>query len=236
MRKTEFNEVLFQQAYPPGIENHFWTIARNGLVLDDLKSSGTGGGVILDIGCGKGITVKALRESGFDCFGSDLSPNFGEESPFLFFQADAFTLPEEFRHSVTCVLLLDVLEHFSDPAKFLKDCRKSFPRLQRIIITLPARQELWSNYDEYYGHYQRYSIETARALLIGLGMDRFKIQYFFHSLYLIAYLQKLLLGNREVVLRAPRYIFLHRWMAKFLWMESWILPGRLFGSSIFIAV
>jgi len=234
MSESGFNEELFGRAYPPGIEKHFWTMARNKIVFDSLKRSGSGGGVVLDIGCGRGITVKYLRTYGVNCYGSEIATNLDAKEEFIFFESDALALPIAFRESVTCILLLDVLEHFPDPAEFLKACRKAFPSLQRLIVTLPARQELWSNYDEYYGHHRRYSIQTARQLMRESGFESSKGQYFFHSLYLLGRWQKIFFGKREVVIKAPQWLFLHRLAGKFFWYEYSFLPSRIFGSSILI--
>jgi len=43
------------------------------LVLDALKEAGFTDGVVVDLGCGSGITSRAFRDAGFDVVGIDLS-------------------------------------------------------------------------------------------------------------------------------------------------------------------
>jgi len=232
MSSSAFNENLFRQAYPSGIENHFWTIARHRLIKKQIPESWPG--IVLDIGCGTGLTVKYLRSAGLDCYGTELARGTKEHSPHIFFDTNALNLPLAFRERVTCILLLDVLEHLFDPEVLLRDCREAFPGLRKIVITLPARQELWSNYDEAYGHYRRYSIPSANKLMQKASIPDFQVRYFFHSLYLLALLQKLFLIRRNTILKAPRFLFVHRWLAKYLEVESKLLSKRIPGSSLLI--
>src|SRR5207253_376768 len=92
-------------------------------------------------------------------------------------------LRADFAHRVTTLLLLDVLEHLESPAAFLDECLARFPRCRRVLITLPGRMELWSNYDTYYGHFLRYDRRTAARLLPAGGWQMRGCGYFFHGLY-----------------------------------------------------
>lgn len=62
-------------------------------------------------------------------------------------------------------------------------CSAAYPSLEHIIITVPARMELWTNYDDYYGHFLRYDKAKLRALATACALDVVELKYFFVSLY-----------------------------------------------------
>ena len=49
----------------------------------------------------------------------------------------------------------------------------------RVLITVPARQEVWSNYDEYYGHYRRYDLAKLRATITSIGFIPSELGYLY---------------------------------------------------------
>lgn len=57
---------------------------------------------------------------------------------------EANKLAPEKRNSFSVLLLLDVIEHPPDPKTFLSDLMADFPQVRHVIITVPARAELWS--------------------------------------------------------------------------------------------
>lgn len=169
-------------------------------------SHGLDRGRILEIGCGRGIVVNYLRHKGLDCHGVELSRiEIHDESLDGYVHAgmDVFTLPKEFRESIETIMLLDVIEHLPDPLNFLIRIRQHFPNVQAWILTAPARQELWSNYDEFYGHYARYDIKAIHDLLERFGVRSLDVRYFFHCLYLPAKIMIAFKGIRDIRIKAP---------------------------------
>ena len=79
---------------------------------------------------------------------------------------DARQLEVAQRNEVRTILLLDVIEHLEDPVAFLAELRSHFPALRHLLLTVPARQELFSNYDEFNGHFRRYDPALLRELLV----------------------------------------------------------------------
>jgi SAM-dependent methyltransferase len=232
-RQTTFTSEEYANAYPEGIERHYWTLARNYHVARLLRRAPGSGGLVLDIGCGRGLTVEYLRGLGFDCRGFELSDVAipAHLQAHCASSSDAFALPEELRSRVGAILLLDVLEHLEDPAGFLDQCVTSFPALQSLVVTVPARMELWSNYDDYYGHKTRYDLPSLQALVAREGLKVAEIGYFFHALYPPLRLVNAFLGRREIRYSAPRLVFVHRLLACGLAADSF-LPRRWYGSSI----
>jgi hypothetical protein len=81
-----------------------------------------------------------------------------------------------------------VIEHLPEPVAFLRKVREALPALEGLLVTVPARQELWSEWDRHYGHFRRYDLASLRATLDTAGFKPLFAGYFFHSLYLPAFL------------------------------------------------
>jgi SAM-dependent methyltransferase len=231
---TQFSSNEFDCAYPPGIERHFWTVARCQIVADALDSLPDRGGRILEIGCGRGIVVAKLRDQSFDCFGVELADAQVPPSVarFVTTATDARQLPAEFRAEVRTVLLLDVIEHLADPAALISQIVEYYPSIHHLIATVPARRELWSNYDEFYRHYRRYDLTGLRETLARAGLKLVHVAYFFHLLYPLMLLAKL--GkSRAIKLKPPgRWAsLLHKGFAQILYWDSTLLAGALYGTS-----
>lgn len=225
------------RAYPLGIGDHYWNLSRNRIVAHTLRHLGAAS-PMLDLGCGPGTTVAYLRGQGFDCFGADLSPyepTAPELAAAITYGHDATALPAPVRERYRTLLLLDVLEHLPEPAGFLHRCLAAFPHLGHVLVTLPARQELWSNYDAYYGHQRRYDRTAAAALCRDAGAEVLRCTYFFHALYPPLALQRLLARPRPIGFAPVRQRRLHRALATLLYYDARWLPGALPGSSLLLA-
>lgn len=240
IKKTHFDQEQFDNAYPNGIENHYWTRARNQLIHDCLEKTVSTEGPMLEIGCGRGIVVEHLRNFGIDCWGCDLSkivPISDAISPYLFSATDALKIPDKSARKFETLLLFDVLEHIETPAAFLKKILHLYSNAKQVCLTLPARQELWSNFDEYYGHQKRYTLDDASSLVERAGLTLRWHRYWFHSLYLPTRLLTKLGGQRNLVHSGPKNSLvatLHRAVSAYLYQESRLLPGSLPGTSVVI--
>jgi 2-polyprenyl-3-methyl-5-hydroxy-6-metoxy-1,4-benzoquinol methylase len=236
MSETAFDLAQFDASYPPGIEAHFWNHARNRMILHELRRLAVGGKLnrVLEIGCGRGVVLAYLRRHGIDCHGIELSPVPvpTELEPYLQTGANCFDLPEEARTAVDCLLLLDVLEHLPEPVAFLSRLRESFPNARALIITVPARSELWSNYDEYYGHFRRYIPATLNSELKAAGFSSIRSAYMFKALYPVMFVLAKLFRNRTTTIAAPGGSFLHRLLSDCFVIEHRLMPRRLWGTSV----
>jgi len=202
---TEFSGEEYDEAYPPGYELHYWHRARSDIVRDYVRAACTAGDTVLEIGAGRGHYVGVLRAAGFDAYGCDLgSPRVHENvRPFVFSGTDFAELDADLRRRVTAVLLLDVIEHIERPPGFIASIFQALPALSAVIITVPARQELWSNYDEHYRHFLRYDIRGLRELARSSHLLIESWGYFFHGLYVPAWILKRMGVNRATAFVAP---------------------------------
>lgn len=126
---------------------------------------------VLEIGCGPGIVLRHLRSVGIDCWGCELGqpPLPAPIAPFVFTGRNCLHLEREFRESIEVLLLLDVLEHIRDDAEFLREVRMAYPNARTLLVTVPARRELWSNYDVHCGHFRRYDRPAVAAMMANAG-------------------------------------------------------------------
>jgi SAM-dependent methyltransferase len=206
---TVFNETQYVLPYSPGVERHFWNYARSRIIERHLRRSNSKifnhDALVLDVGCGVGLAVDYLRRVGIDCQGVELGrpkvrPGLDD---FAKIGTDARDLPPEIRERTGTILLLDVLEHIYDPVAFLGELRANFPRLERILITVPARMELWSNYDVYYGHFLRYDKRQFALLADRAALEIITLKYFFVGLYPLMWIFAHLVRQRSLATTPP---------------------------------
>jgi hypothetical protein len=131
-------------------------------------------------------------------------------------------------------LLLDVLEHLDDPRAFLTQVHARFARLGRVLVTLPARQELWSNYDEHYGHKLRFDPSSLANVVTASGFALEDYGYFFHALYAPARAMAVLARPRPITVHAPRGAMraLHSLVGAVLALEERLVPRVIRGTSL----
>ena len=228
---TEFTTQQYDESYPAGIEHHFWNNARNSIIARALAQADMATGNLLEIGCGRGIVLEHLRQKGMECIGCELAnaPVPERLRPFVYTGTDFRSLPDDTRKRIDGVLLCDVIEHIPDAASFLGEIRTAFPRLRRVLVTVPARHELWSAWDEHYGHFRRYVPATLRDDFQRGGFAADSIGYFFHSLYAIMYGARRL---RAKTVAPPRWQIPHRAMAIAFLAEYLLMPGWFPGTSL----
>lgn len=232
---TTFSARQYELAYPDGIESHWWTMARSRIVAEAITHYATKYAPVLEIGCGRGAAVDNLRRLGVEAFGCELAAVHAmpEVADYVKTAIDATALPAEERQRYHVLLLLDVIEHLPEPAEFICSLAAAFPRAGLLIVTVPAAQELWSNYDEFYGHQRRYSLTMLAQLAARLNSQLLYGSYFFHALYLPARLLTLVGKNRRTKIAAPRssQLWLHRMMALAMRLEYTLLPKSVKGTS-----
>jgi SAM-dependent methyltransferase len=191
--------------------------------------------MIVEIGCGRGVVLDYLRNRGMNCFGVEL----GDAEPlagirdFVYTNTNAFDLPEDTRKSMDTVLLCDVLEHLEDPSEFIRDIRGRFENARHLVITLPARQELWTNYDAYNGHFKRYNLKDLE-FLSAHGLQLKHAGYFNHLLYPVFWVYARFIKKRGIDIKAPSglLILVHRIMSVILRADFALCPSRIYGTSI----
>jgi len=234
MMNTAFDQAEFDLAYPDGVERNYWSVARNRILHSAIVRAGLADLDWIEVGCGRGQVVKYLRSKNIRSTGvelADVRPLSGIEHA-VFANMDATALPD--RGRFTGLMLLDVIEHIEDPIGFVRLLKTAYPNIRHLLVTVPARQEVWSNYDEFYGHFRRYDCSSLGREIGAMGFRPRHMHYFFHALYPAGRAVLALTGRRQVRVSAPHswQRMLHRALGEAFYWENKVLPGSLPGTSL----
>ena len=231
---TEFYNDEYSQAYPDGIEKNYWNLARKKTILSVVRKFNLDN--LLDVGCGRGIVTGYLFSNKINVTGVELGMTTPIENTGvkIMYNTDATTLPEETRSKFKTISLFDVIEHIEKPVEFIQLLSDKFRNVESLIITVPARQELWTNFDDYYGHFRRYTLESLQSELKQSGFRIKSCGYFFHSLYYMIRVSNMINKKRELKFDPPKglSLIIHKFFGSLLFLESKLLPGKMLGSSV----
>lgn len=236
------NEVFtsdeYREVYPKGIELHFWNKARNDLVYRWLSPHLHEGDLVMDVGCGTGLVVADLLGRGCNAHGVELgnAPVVPGLEQRVQTGCGLFELAPELKQQIRAILLLDVIEHMQERSQFLQQIAREFPNCRTLLVTVPARMELWTDYDKHWGHHLRYNRPQLQAELATAGFSPVRTAYFFHWLYLVSLLMNLLRipkGTEFSPIRPGSLAaLLHRALGWLTQLETRLIPGALAGSSL----
>lgn len=238
MARTEFDHDQFDEAYPPGIERSWWSRARNLVITQAFRRHVPRDARVLEVGCGTGIVTAHLRAAGWEVTGADLGdPRAGVAAPgHVLTNTDVLALPEELRATFTALVLFDVIEHIEDASGFLRALLAAYPNAKQVIVTVPARQELWTSFDDHYGHFRRYDRTGLRETFSKAGLEPVRAAYFFHALYPAIALNNLVRGRQRNIRFVPPAPGFASWanavVASLFAVEARVVPGFVPGSSI----
>ncbi len=239
-RSTAFDNDHLQDAYPAGIERSWWHVARNRVIARAFQRHIGKHEQVLEVGCGTGIVTSALRERGWNVTGVDLAGRdvASRRDSHLLLGVDALTLPHTLREGITVLALFDVIEHIQDAPAFLRSLLTAYPNTRQVVITVPARTELWTTFDDHYGHFRRYDRAMLRSECEAIGLRIDRLAYFFHALHPVILLNNLVRGReRATRFHAPESrlsIALNTCVGRLFALEAALLPGSLVGSSVIV--
>lgn len=229
---TAYDTALFEDNFPEGVESHFWFRARNRIIDGALREAEAGGFLpprprILEVGCGTGIVVSAMLAKGHDVSGVEIGrpPIRPQLRSKITVATAAADLPAPMRATFDGLMFLDVIEHVPDDVALLRETLAAFPNCRCVVITVPARPEVWSRHDTHYGHFRRYTRPSLRTSLEAAGLKPIRVRYAFRSLYAAAALMKLARRDRDPVMTPPKSPWLQEAVAAVLLAETAILQG-----------
>ncbi len=150
--------------------DHWWFVARRRIVtalIHDLLPPSKDR-LIIDVGCGTGITVARLA-SEYSCIGIDSSEHgvalARESYPHCDFRVgDA---PQDLGADAgraDLFLLMDVLEHVRDDVALFTSVMAAAKPGALALITVPANPALWSAHVIVHMHYRRYTHRRLAGL------------------------------------------------------------------------
>jgi len=191
------------QEYKKRIKNaqtHPWEMARWSILHFMIHHTVQPEKLIFDIGSGDGYMAENLFRTYPYCKVVAVDVNYDQDfinqkkdlSNIAYVTtlnegANLYPLPADL------VTIMDVLEHIEYPDNLLKDIGRTLHVQNNsiFIITVPAYQSLFSRHDEILGHFKRYNRNEISKLLGNAGFIVIRSGYFFTSLALIRYFEKL---------------------------------------------
>jgi SAM-dependent methyltransferase len=170
-------------------QRHWWFVGRRRILqalVRELLPPGTPS-LVVDVGCGTGANAAALAED-YRCVGIDTSPDAVQRAQQRFPQVEFLCgqAPADLGDRAAEArlwLLTDVLEHVQDDFALLSDLLAAMSPGALLLLTVPAGPELWSQHDESFGHYRRYTLPRLAAVWEGLPVRVRLLSYFNARLY-----------------------------------------------------
>jgi SAM-dependent methyltransferase len=161
--ETEEGYDLESFAFLEKVEDaHFWFRSRNVLIEWLVRSHAPQARRVLEIGCGTGFVLNALREAlpGAMICGSELhskglaiaKKRHGDNIEFIQMDARRTGL----RGCVDLVGAFDVLEHIEEDEAVLAQCARLLRPGGVLIATVPQHRFMWSVHDDIAHHVRRY--------------------------------------------------------------------------------
>jgi hypothetical protein len=91
-------------------------------------------------------------------------------------------------HKAELVGMFDVLEHIENENEFLRELGSRMTDNGVLIMTVPAFNWLWSEEDSQVGHFRRYTMSSAKDILLRAGFSPVYCSYLFSFLPLPIFL------------------------------------------------
>jgi len=156
------------------VSRHPWWSARANLVLALLDKLGiVPPANILEAGCGWGTNLEVLEAAGYEVTGLDISRNILEQldrANRKLIEADLSQPLPGGLAEYDCVLALDVIEHIDDDCQAVRKLGRLVKPGGRLLFSVPALPELFSEFDEVQGHRRRYTVPSFRECLEGADL------------------------------------------------------------------
>ncbi len=157
-------------------DKSFWFRQRNALIVETLARYASGASSYLEIGCGNGYVLHAVREAfpALAVVGAELHPeglvHARRRLPEVqLLQLDARRLP--FAGEFDVIGAFDVLEHIDDDRAALASIRAALTRQGLLVVTVPQHPWLWSAADDAAQHQRRYTRRMLRERLRLAGFE-----------------------------------------------------------------
>jgi SAM-dependent methyltransferase len=222
------------------VRRHPWWLARAKLALATLRRHNVPTPAkVIDVGCGWGVNLEMLETSGYNASGLDISRQILEciDRPDRnLIEADLTkTLPADAAVN-DGLLALDVLEHIDDDTGALQRMARLLRPGGVAVISVPARPDLFSEFDRIQGHRRRYVPDRLRAAFADSSLEVQEI--FWWGAWMVPILSRMRKGGETKTyadyLRLPPWPIPLLMKFAYTWEHSRALEGKLrTGTSLF---
>jgi SAM-dependent methyltransferase len=149
-------------------------LMRRARILDMLRDVSPGR--VLEVGPGAATLLMELAAKGFRCEGLEPSQEAHALASRLVQLADVpvalhTEASPDWTGAFDALFAFDVLEHIEDDRGALQQWRSWLKPGGTLLLSVPARQALWTAGDEWAGHFRRYEWAALVSLLDAVGFD-----------------------------------------------------------------
>ncbi len=186
------------------VENYHWWFVSRAKIVETMirkyfpfKSDLS----ILDIGCGSGGNFKMLSIFGKitglepDEFAATQAKNKNIANKVI--QDDFIKNLEVQNQKYDLIVLTDVLEHIEKDKEALNKIINLLQPDGKLLITVPAGMNIWSNHDITHQHFRRYSKNELKEKLLTAGFQINKLSYYNFFLYPLVFIERKLKLNKN---------------------------------------
>lgn len=202
------------------VRRHPWWQARARLAVVLLGRHGIVPPTsVIDVGCGWGVNLDALAAAGYEVTGLDISRRILEriDSPQRrLIEADLNAEWPASRDSYDALLALDVIEHIDDDSAAVRKMSQLLRPGGIAVLSVPARPDLFSEFDRIQCHRRRYLPETLGAVFKGSGLEMLRI--FWWGAWMVPVLQRMRRGRPGASTGKPKTY------ADYLRIPPWPVP------------
>jgi SAM-dependent methyltransferase len=164
-------------------QQHWWWRAREALLVRALEHlrPPEGWKAILDVGCGDALFFDKLQHFGTTVEGVEPdSTLISESGPWrAHIHVRPFDATFQPGREYSLILMLDMLEHLTDPLPSLQHAVRLLEPRGKLVVTVPAFNALWTSHDDYNQHQTRFTRARFARLARDAGMGIDSMRYFF---------------------------------------------------------
>jgi len=171
--------------------NYIEKLIRKNLGLNNLSEKKT----LLEFGAGRGEFINRFaNDPMLETIAVELDPDYVKNLSLKHkTYADFEKVPP-----VDFIYLIDVLEHLEHDEDFLKRFYAKLKPGGRLFIYVPARMELFTEFDNEIGHYRRYVYKDLRDKIKRAGFNLRVIRYHEIIGYFAQLANKLIVGKTDL--------------------------------------
>jgi len=199
-------EAAYAAAYPELYRRHWWWRVREEILLEKIRNilGDRTNARILDVGCGAGLFFDALESfghvEGIESDATAVGQSGKWRSRIVVGELDDSYEPAS---SYELIVMLDVIEHLTDPDRVLRRAARILAPRGHLLVTVPAFNWLWTAHDDLNHHVTRYTARGIRDAFERAGLATVESGYLFQSLVLPKLLVRLKESIRPRPFRVP---------------------------------
>jgi SAM-dependent methyltransferase len=155
---------------------YWWHVAKRELITRVLSQFAPPPGLLVEGGIGSSRNLLEFSRLGYEVSGFDVMPEaieLGKQKGLSRVAVHDLEKPWPVEESsLRAVVLLDVIEHVEHPVTVLSHVKQALRSDGVVIVTVPAYQWLFSEWDRLLGHFRRYSpsMLAEQAQAAGLSL------------------------------------------------------------------